>query len=45
MCVTADRSTVLNHVNTLYKIVYISPFNTSVHALMLIYQVMDIRFF
>jgi len=44
VCVTADRLTVLSHVDTLYKTVYISPFNTSLHALMLIYQVMNIRF-
>ena len=42
-CLTADRQTVLSHVDTLYKIVYISPFSTSLHALMLIFQVMDIR--
>jgi len=40
----ADRETVLGHADTLYKIVYMSPFNTSLHALMLIYQVMDVRF-
>jgi len=43
MRVAADRQTVLDHVDTLYKIIHMSPFSTSVHALMLLYQVMDIR--
>ncbi|XP_013388500.1 CCAAT/enhancer-binding protein zeta-like [Lingula anatina] len=36
-----DKTTIEEHVGTLYKIVHIVKFSTSIQALMLLYQVMD----
>lgn len=38
----AEKQSILAQVDTLYKIVHVSNFNTSVQALMLIFQVIDV---
>lgn len=42
--VSAEKETVTDQMDTLFKIVHIVSFNTSIQALMLLYHVMDSRY-
>ena len=42
-CIVVDTAELEQQVNTLHKVLHVVQFNTAIHALMLLYQVMDSR--